>query len=79
MAEDKTEVKPEPSLFDRSEAIAKRIEDANKRAEEILTKNEHALSRLILGGKSSVVPVPEAKVETPKEYAKRVMEGKGVK
>jgi len=67
--------KSEPSLLEKSESIAKRIEEANKRAEEILSKNEQAVSRMILGGGTQAVQSPVQKEETPKEYKDRIMRG----
>jgi hypothetical protein len=64
----------EPNLLERAEAVAKRIEEANIKAETILTKNEAILSRIMLSGRSTAGQEPaKPKEETSAEYAKRVM------
>ena len=67
----------EPNLLERAEAVAKRIEEANIKAETILTKNEATLSRIMLSGRSTAGQEPaKPKEETPREYAKRLTGGK---
>lgn len=72
------ENKPEEpvDLLTRSENIAKRIEEANKKAEEILNKNEQTLSRIMLSGRAEAGQTQQKpKEETPKEYKDRIMRG----
>ena len=73
----KEEIKPETtknfedlvkSRLEESKKIAERLEHANAEAVELMT-------RTILGGKSSSVPPPVVKEETPKEYKDRIMRG----
>ena len=58
MPEENTETKSEspqtsePSLIERSEAIAKRMEEANAKAELILRKQEELASRTLLSGRA---------------------------
>ncbi len=61
------------SLYDKTEAIVTRQEEANKKAEEILDRQEklHANQRLAGTGGGHVDTTP-AKEETPKEYRDRI-------
>lgn len=69
-------VKPQISILEQAEAIAKRIEESNKKAEEILAKNEQQLSRIMLSGRSNAgYETPAKREETPKEYKDRIMRG----
>ncbi len=49
------------SLLEKAENIAKRIEEANQKASEILAKNEATLSKIMLSGLAgfSTKPFPE--------------------
>jgi len=40
------------SIIEQADSVARRIEEANKRAEEILAKTEEAFARLTLGGRT---------------------------
>lgn len=40
------------SIIDKADAVAKRMEEANKRAEELLTRQEAIAARMMLSGKS---------------------------
>lgn len=65
------------NLIDRAEAAAKRMEEANQKAEELLKRNEELAARYVMSGRSEAGNGPvQAPQETPKEYAKRVMSGK---
>jgi hypothetical protein len=68
--------KTEANLIDRAEAVARRIEEGNKRAEELLAKNEQVLSRSILGGRTDAgqVQAPQPVISN-KEYAQKVLRG----
>lgn len=66
-----------PSTLVQAEALAKRLEDANRRTEELLKRQEEVVARAMLGGRSFAGQEPEIKKEeTPKEYANRIMMGK---
>jgi len=43
----------EASILEQAEAIAKRIEEANAKSQEILKKNEETISRIMLSGRSN--------------------------
>ncbi len=75
----KEDTKPQHtlSILEQAEIIAKRIEDANRRSEELLQKNEQAISRVMLSGRANGgVPEIKPKEESAKEYAERVISGK---
>ncbi|MFA5037484.1 MAG: hypothetical protein WC479_09960 [Candidatus Izemoplasmatales bacterium] len=76
MVEEKTEVQEPNSMLERAEAAAKAMKEQNDRAEEIAKRNEKVATILQLGGGTNAgqTPVPP-KVETPKEYADRVLKG----
>lgn len=61
------------SLYDKTEAMVTRQEAANKKAEEILDRQEklHANQRLAGTTGGHVEPTP-TKEETPKEYNDRI-------
>lgn len=70
------------SLIEQANMAALRLEqanmvllEANKTKELLLKKEEELLNNRLLGGKSSGQTVQAAKVETPQEYAMRVMRG----
>tara|TARA_R100001480_G_scaffold122422_1_gene120891 strand:- start:416 stop:703 length:288 start_codon:yes stop_codon:yes gene_type:complete len=62
----------EPTLVDKAEDAAERLEKANAKAEELA-------SRGILSGKAVLNNTEEEKEETNKEYADRVMNGESEK
>lgn len=65
------------NAFNKAEIILKRMEDANRKAEENLKHHEEILARALLSGKSFAGSAPvEKHEETPKEYAEAVMSGK---
>jgi len=70
--EEKTEEVKPFSLYEKTEAVVARQEEANKKTEELLQRQEtlHANQRLAgtTGGHVEVKP----KEETPKEYAQRI-------
>lgn len=65
----KTEEKPvipdTTNLIDKADAVAKRMEEANKRAEELLTRQEAIAARMLLSGKSEAGQV----MKTPEQLA----------
>ena len=77
--EEKEEEKASPQIpdkIDEAKATAKRIEEANKKTEELLLKQQKLLSDQILQGKSVATPTPKPKDLTPEEYATEVEEGR---
>jgi len=70
------EVEKQVDLIARTQLLADRLEKENARYEENIKRLEVLESQKILGGKSSAgEPVVEKKVETPSEYAKRMLRG----
>lgn len=65
------------SLYDKTEAVVTRQEEANKKTEELLARQEKLYANERLAGTAGghVEPEPK-KEETPKEYKDRVMSGK---
>ena len=61
-------------LFTEAKSLAERIEEGNRKSEELLKKQEQLLAEAQLSGTSGGRIEP--KEETPKEYAERVMKGK---
>lgn len=77
MENEKQEIKEEGTdPIAKAEAAAQRLQDANKKYEELLNREADLQARRILGGKSDLEAKPEAKKETAKEYAARVMSNK---
>ena len=75
MAENEKEEASE-TIVDKAEKAAVRLEEANKKSEEIYAKNQSLAARQIMGGKSDAGQVPEPKKEiTPKEYAAAALKG----
>ena len=61
-------------LFTEAKSLAERIEEGNKKSEELLKKQEQLLAASQLSGTAGGHLEP--KEETPKEYAQRVLAGK---
>lgn len=62
--------------LDKAELLAKRIEDANRKSEELLREQQELATRMILGGRSTGYVAPEPKKElTPLEIAKGLQNG----
>jgi len=62
--------------INRTNEAAKRLEDANKKAEEVAMLNADIISRNILGGRTEAgQPLQVVKEESPRDYAKRLMNG----
>ena len=60
--------------IDRANAAAQRLEEANKKAEEIAVLNSEILARNVLGGKTEAGQQPlVAKEVDPKDYAKQLL------
>lgn len=67
---------PEPTLLEKATATADRIEKANAEMKELLERQERIRANDMLGGRSMAgAPAPQPPVESPKEYAARVMRG----
>jgi len=70
---------PKPiSLYDKTEAIVTRQEAANKKAEEILDRQEKLHANQRLAGTTGGAVETKVTEETPKEYSDKVMSG-GIK
>jgi len=55
------------SIIDRADNIAKRLEEANKKSEELISKQEAIAARMMLGGKAEAGIQPK----TPEEIKKQ--------
>jgi hypothetical protein len=64
------------TLIDNANASAKRLEDANKKQEELLNRQEELMARQRLGGTTENSPAPEKKELTAREYSDLVVQGK---
>ena len=65
-----------PSLIEEARAERIKIEAALKESKEILSRNEEAVAKLILGGRADAgKPAEIPKQDTPEEYAQKVMRG----
>jgi len=64
-----------PNLLDKADAVAARMEAANKKSEELLIKHEAVVARLMISGRAQAGVVAEPKEETPAEYKERVLRG----
>lgn len=73
MAEGSSE---EGDMIDKANLAALRLEEANKKKEELLGREETLMAKRILGGTAEAGgQAPEKKEETPEEYTKKVMSG----
>jgi len=74
--EKKEEVKEEPaslSEVDRAETVVKSMKEEREKFEELVKKNDIAVSKLILGGKTEAGGEKETqKEETNKEYVDKM-------
>jgi hypothetical protein len=64
----------EIGVIGQANQAAERLEAANKERERILEKEQQLYAKNLLAGRSEGVPV-QPKIETPKEYADRIMRG----
>lgn len=70
MSEDKM------SLVDQANKAAERLEEATKKYNDLVNRQEALAARMTLGGKSDAgQPPAEKKEETPREYKDRIMAG----
>jgi hypothetical protein len=63
-------------LLDSALGAAERLEKANIEARAILEEQKTLTARQMLTGKASAVTTEAPKVETPQEYAQRVLNNK---
>ena len=76
-----TTINPEPipeprttELIEKANLAALRMEEANKKHEELLMRQEQLAVERALGGKSEAgIPAEKPKEETPREYRDRIM------
>lgn len=59
----------------KADAIAKRIEEANKKTEELLIRQESLAARQLLGGKTDNAPAEKKPEKTPVQYAQDALKG----
>jgi len=64
------------NLVEAANIAAKRLEEANTKAAELVRQQQELIARQALGGQTAGASQEEKKEETPAEYAKKVMEGK---
>ena len=70
------EIKGLNPLFTEAKSLAERIEEGNRKSEELLLKQEMLLAEQKLSGTSGGNKNEEPHEETPKEYAARILAGK---
>ena len=70
-------VQPEAnSIIELARAEREKLEQAITKNQEILRANQEVLAKQVLGGRTEAGIKPEpVKEETPREYAKRLMDG----
>ena len=66
----------EISMIERAENAAKAMRDANAEFVKTLERAEKLKTQEILGGQTTAGQVPVEVIETPEQYAKKVMSGK---
>ena len=59
-------------ILAEAKSLAERIEEGNKRSEDLLNKQEKLLAEQALGGTSNAGQTSEPKEENPKEYMDRI-------
>ena len=62
-------------MIERAERAAAALKEANEESKLILERAEKLRAQEILGGTTDAGQVPAEKVETPKEYADKVLRG----
>lgn len=63
----------EPSLVERADTAAKRLEEATKKAAEERAKLEELEARRALGGRTAQTKTEEKKEDNPEEYARKAL------
>jgi hypothetical protein len=75
------EIKKELSLIEKAEAVALRIEEANKKAEELLRRQEEIKSKKLLAGRSEAgdqqAPIIDPELEA-KTRINNILKGTGL-
>lgn len=75
-AEDKPDAEKKPTAIEAATALADRIDAGNKKAEEILERQEKLHAEQMLGGSSDAGQAPPKKEKmTDAEYKDKVMAG----
>ena len=62
-------------ILAEAKSLAERIEEGNKKSEDLLKKQEQLLAEQALGGNTIGRFEQTPHVETPKEYAERMLRG----
>lgn len=70
--EDNNKINP---ILAEAKSLAERIEEGNKKSEELLKKQERLLAEQQLGGQLGGRVESKPHVETSKEYSEKVMRG----
>jgi len=74
--EETSEPEGSDDLINKANLAALRLEEANKKKEELLVREEKLQVRRTLAGKADAGQAPPQKLdETPEEYAKRIVAG----
>ena len=74
---EEAEVPKDLSLHEKTDNATKRLEEANKKTQELLERQERLYENQKLGGKTGgAVEVEEKKEQTPEEYRDSIMAGK---
>ena len=74
--EDKGDKPKAVNLVDGANLAAERMEAANAKAEELVTRQEEAAAKMILGGQAEAGQQPAKKEIDAEQYAKDVLAGK---
>ena len=72
------EVKQEAplSIVDEARAERQKIENLLQETKTLLNQNQEIQAKILLSGRANAgQPQPEEKIETPKEYAEKVLRG----
>lgn len=72
-----TELPVEKSVLEQARESVKRLEEANKKTEELLDRQEQLAAKELLGGRAEggIAPIPKKEL-TSEEYAQQVLAGK---
>jgi hypothetical protein len=54
-------------LLEKADSVAKRLEDANKRTEELLARQESAVARMMLSGRANAGTVKKDPIQEQAE------------
>lgn len=64
----------QPSIVEKANSVAERIEAANKKAEEILKQQQEFYSKNLLGGRAAAGAIQKTPEETMQEEIKKQVE-----